>query len=153
MSEDGLVVRRRRECLSCGKRFTTHERLDVMPVRVIKKNGRREPFDHNKILNGILRAVEKRSVSVDTAEDLVDALERELFDSRAREISTRRIGELVMLKLKALDEVAYVRFASVYREYKALDEFIQEIQTISELEGTPPEPADARSGAGEGVTG
>lgn len=129
-SEDGSVIRRRRECLECSKRFTTHERLEEMPVRVIKKNGRREPFDRAKILNGVLRAVEKRSISLEMAESLVEAIEREILDQTDREISTRDIGELVMAKLRAIDEVAYVRFASVYREYQALEEFIKEIRTI-----------------------
>lgn len=129
-SEDGSAIRRRRECLECGKRFTTHERLEEMPVRVVKKNGRREPFDRAKILNGVLRAVEKRSISLEMAESLVEAIEREILDQTDREISTRDIGELVMAKLRTIDEVAYVRFASVYREYQALEEFIKEIRTI-----------------------
>ena len=130
-SEDGGAIRRRRECLECGKRFTTHERLEEMPVRVIKKNGRREPFDRSKILSGVMRAVEKRSISVEETEKLVDSIEREVLDQADREISTRDIGELVMARLRAVDEVAYVRFASVYREYRALEEFIKEIRTIN----------------------
>jgi transcriptional repressor NrdR len=129
-SEDGSAIRRRRECLGCGKRFTTHERLEEMPVRVIKKNGRREPFDRSKILTGVMRAVEKRSFSIEAVEKLVDEMEREILDQPDREISTRDIGELVMAKLRAVDEVAYVRFASVYREYRALEEFINEIRTF-----------------------
>ena len=129
-SEDGSCIRRRRECLECAKRFTTHERLEEMPVKVVKKNGRREPFDRSKILTGVNRAVEKRSISVDTVEELVQSIEREVLDSGEREISTSRIGEIVMQKLREMDEVAYVRFASVYREYQALDQFIEEIQTI-----------------------
>ncbi|MDR1519425.1 MAG: transcriptional regulator NrdR [Planctomycetota bacterium] len=132
LSDAGLVIRRRRECLTCGKRFTTHERLEEMPIRVIKKTGRREPFERGKILSGVLRAVEKRPLSMERAEELVDALERELLDGAEREISTQRIGGMVMARLRAMDEVAYVRFASVYREYQALDEFIQEIQKISD---------------------
>lgn len=130
-SEDGSVIRRRRECIGCGKRFTTHERLEEMPVRVIKKSGRREPFDRSKILTGLMRAVEKRSISVETIEDLVESIEREVLEQSEREISTKDIGELVMSRLRAMDEVAYVRFASVYREYQALEEFIKEIRTIN----------------------
>ena len=129
-SEDGSAIRRRRECLECNKRFTTHERLEEMPVRVIKKSGRREPFDRAKILNGLMRAVEKRPISIETVENLVESIEREVLDQSDREIATRDIGELVMAKLRAVDEVAYVRFASVYREYQALEEFIKEIRTI-----------------------
>ena len=130
-SEDGSTIRRRRECLECSKRFTTHERLEEMPVRVVKKNGRREPFDRAKILGGVLRAVEKRSISLETVEKLVESIEREVLDQSEREISTRDIGELVMGRLRGMDEVAYVRFASVYREYQALEEFIKEIRTIN----------------------
>jgi transcriptional repressor NrdR len=139
-SEDGSAIRRRRECLECNKRFTTHERLEEMPVRVVKKSGRREPFDRAKILGGVLRAVEKRSISVETVESLVESIEREILDQTDREISTRDIGELVMAKLQGVDEVAYVRFASVYREYQALEEFIKEIRTIN--------PASNGNGAG-----
>ncbi len=134
-SEDGSAIRRRRECLGCGKRFTTHERLEEMPVRVIKKNGRREPFDRAKILGGVMRAVEKRSISLEETEELVDSIEREVLERADREITTRDIGELVMARLRTRDEVAYVRFASVYREYQALEEFIQEIRTITPAGG------------------
>ncbi len=130
-SEDGSAIRRRRECLGCGKRFTTHERLEEMPVRVVKKNGRREPFDRAKILTGVMRAVEKRSISIEEVEKMVDDMEREILDQPEREIATRDIGDLVMAKLRAVDEVAYVRFASVYREYRALEEFINEIRTFN----------------------
>ncbi len=130
-SEDGSTIRRRRECLDCGKRFTTHERLEEMPVRVVKKNGRREPFDRDKIMNGIVRAVEKRSISLEEVEKLVASIERSVLDQNDREISTRDIGELVMTRLRAMDEVAYVRFASVYREYSKLEEFVKEIRSIA----------------------
>jgi transcriptional repressor NrdR len=131
LSEHGLVIRRRRECLGCNRRFTTYERLEEMPLRVIKKSGQREPYNRRKILDGVERAVEKRPVSAAEVESLADSLERELLDGGEREISSRVIGELVMVRLRDLDEVAYVRFASVYREYKALKEFIREIRTIS----------------------
>ncbi len=139
-SEDGSTIRRRRECIDCGKRFTTHERLEEMPIRVVKKNGRREPFDRDKIMNGIVRAVEKRSISLEEVEKLVASIERSVLDQNDREISTRDIGELVMARLRAMDEVAYVRFASVYREYSKLEEFVKEIRSIA--------PAVNGSGAG-----
>ncbi|MCC8167626.1 MAG: transcriptional regulator NrdR [Planctomycetes bacterium] len=129
-SEDGSAIRRRRECLICNKRFTTHERLEEMPIRVVKKNNRREPFDRAKIQNGVMRAVEKRSISLETVEQVVESIERQVLDQADREVSTRTIGELVMARLREMDEVAYVRFASVYREYQALDEFIKEISTF-----------------------
>lgn len=135
-SEDGGVIRRRRECINCNKRFTTHERLEEMPVRVVKKSGRREPFDRSKILSGVMRAVEKRSISTEVVENLVDEIERQVLASE-REIASQDIGELVMTKLRAMDEVAYVRFASVYREYRAVDEFIKEIRDITPA----PDPA------------
>lgn len=134
-SEDGSTIRRRRECLECAKRFTTHERLEDLPIRVIKKTGRREPYDRNKILNGVLRAVEKRSISTQTVEDLVNSVEREILDRSEREISTLEIGDLLLARLRELDEVAYIRFASVYREYSALDEFIAEIRSINPGKG------------------
>lgn len=134
-SEDGSVIRRRRECLNCARRFTTHERLEEMPVRVVKKNGRREPFDRAKILMGVLRAVEKRPVSAEQAEELVASIEREVLDRADREIASQAIGELLMTRLRQIDEVAYVRFASVYREYQAVEQFIQEISSMN----MPPE--------------
>ena len=142
-SEDGSAIRRRRECLECSRRFTTYERLEEISVRVVKKNGGRETFDRAKIHNGVARAVEKRSISAETVERLVDLIVREILDQTDREISTHDIGKLVMAKLIALDEVAYVRFASVYREYKAVEEFIKEIRAIkpSENENVPVAPA------------
>lgn len=136
-SEDGSVIRRRRECIQCGRRFTTHERLEEMPVRVVKKSGRREPFDREKILVGVRRAVEKRPVSGEQVEEVVAALERQILDQTEREIPTRVIGEMVMKRLGEIDEVAYVRFASVYREYQAVEEFIQEISSMSVLRKDP----------------
>lgn len=135
-SEDGSVIRRRRECLDCSRRFTTHERLEEMPVRVVKKSGRREPFDRAKILAGVIRAVEKRPVSAEQAEEIVASIERQILDQTDREISTRDIGNLVMDRLRKVDEVAYVRFVSVYREYQAVEEFIQEISSMGTEEQT-----------------
>lgn len=129
--DDGNVIRRRRECLECGRRFTTHERLEDLPLRVVKKNGVRVSFDRNKLLSGVLKALEKRPVSRERAEELVDAIESEALERFEREIPTREVGEIVMRRLRDVDEVAYVRFASVYREFKAVDEFLAEIKNIS----------------------
>lgn len=129
--EDGYVTRRRRECLECGRRYTTHERLEEMPLRVIKKNNQRVPFDRGKILGGILRSVEKRPVSQETAEALVDQIESEILEHFEREVTTTEIGEMVMRKLRDVDTVAYIRFASVYREFKEVGEFLREIDTIA----------------------
>lgn len=129
-SEDGAVIRRRRECNACQKRFTTYERVEERPFLVIKKGGSREQFDRNKILMGILRACEKRPVSSGTIEEIVDSIETELRDYNDREVSTVVIGEMVMDKLRALDEVAYVRFASVYRQFTDLNSFINTIDQL-----------------------
>ena len=137
-SDDGGVIRRRREC-HCGRRFTTHERLEELPLRVVKKNGQRQPFRREKVLAGVQRAIEKRPVPPEMAETLVDEVERELLDRGEREVASRVIGELVMEKLRTLDDVAYVRFASVYREFQAIDEFVREIQAIRS-ESEEPQP-------------
>lgn len=129
-TEEGVSIRRRRECMACQRRFTTYERLDEMPFLVIKKDGRREAFSRNKILNGIIRACEKRPISVETIEATVDEIEREVRSGLEREVSSEYIGELVMDKLKKLDDVAYVRFASVYRQFKDVDRFIEEVQQL-----------------------
>lgn len=129
-TEEGGSIRRRRECTSCRKRFTTYERLDEMPFLVIKKDGRREAFSRTKILNGMMRACEKRPISLETIEDTVDEIEREVRSGLDREVASEYIGELVMDKLRVLDDVAYVRFASVYRQFKDIDRFIEELQQI-----------------------
>lgn len=129
-TEEGASIRRRRECMSCHKRFTTYERLDEMPFLVVKKDGRREPFSRTKILNGMLRACEKRPISAETIEDVVSEIEREIRSGLEREVSSEVIGELVMDKLRELDDVAYVRFASVYRQFKDIDRFIEELQQL-----------------------
>jgi transcriptional repressor NrdR len=129
-SEDANAIRRRRECLICQKRFTTYERIEESPLIVIKKDQRREPFDRQKILNGLLRACEKRPVSVLTIEQLIDSVEKELRNRMDPEVSSTTIGELVMSGLKNLDEVAYVRFASVYRQFKDLATFMDELQDL-----------------------
>jgi len=129
-SEDGTVIRRRRQCVACDRRFTTHERLEELPLRIIKKNGERVPFSRDKVLAGVMRALEKRPVGIDRIHRMVDELERELLDRGDREVESAAIGESLMTRLRDLDEVAYVRFASVYREFKAVDEFVREIDTI-----------------------
>lgn len=129
-TEEGASIRRRRECMSCRKRFTTYERLDEIPFLVIKKDGRREPFSRTKIFNGMMRACEKRPISVETLEEAVAEIEGEVRSRLEREVSSESIGELVMDKLRALDDVAYVRFASVYRQFKDIDRFIEELQQL-----------------------
>lgn len=129
-SKEGDAIRRRRECLNCGRRFTTYERIEEVAQMVIKKDGRREPFDRWKLKSGILKAVEKRPVSLEQVDALIDDVERTLFNSSEHEVSTHAIGEAVMNKLKQLDEVAYVRFASVYRQFKDLNEFMSELKVM-----------------------
>ena len=129
-SEDNAVIRRRRECNKCKRRFTTYERLEEKPLLVIKKNGDREYFNRDKVLNGITRACEKRPVSVEDIEKMVAEIERELRDSYDREVSTLVIGEMVMDILNRLDEVAYVRFASVYRQFADINSFIKTIEQM-----------------------
>ncbi|MBR7070946.1 MAG: transcriptional regulator NrdR [Clostridia bacterium] len=129
-TDEGERIRRRRECLQCGKRFTTYEMIESLPIIVIKKDGSRETFDREKLLNGLLRACEKRPVSFDALEHTVDEIETVLQNSLDREVSSEHIGELVMEKLKGLDEVTYVRFASVYRQFKDIETFMQELTKL-----------------------
>ena len=131
-SEDGTSIRRRRECLNCQRRFTTYETVESLPVIVVKRDNSRQPFDRNKILNGMLRACEKRPVSMQDLENAVNEIEALVQNSLEREITTQYIGELVMERLKRLDEVAYVRFASVYRQFKDIHSFMQELNKILE---------------------
>lgn len=133
LSQDGSTTRRRRECLSCAKRFTTYERVEEALPLVVKKDGRREPFDRTKILNGMMKACEKRPVSLDNIEKAVSSLEMRFIDSGEREIQSTSIGEAVMEELKNLDEVAYVRFASVYREFRDINEFMSELKDLLEV--------------------
>jgi len=126
----GSGIRRRRECEECSKRFTTHERIEEMLPLVLKKDGRREPFDRMKIISGIKKACEKRPISIEEIERMVDRLEIRLQESSEKEISTTIIGEWVMKELHDLDEVAYVRFASVYRSFRDINEFMQELQEL-----------------------
>ncbi len=132
-TEDNEAVRRRRECLSCGTRFTSYERIEESHLMVIKKDNRRESYDRKKIFNGIRRACEKRPISTDQIESMVEKIEKEIF-KLGREIPTEKIGSLVIENLKNLDQVAYVRFASVYKEFKDVDEFVAEIK-IMDKEG------------------
>lgn len=133
-TEEGASIRRRRECIRCNRRFTTYERLDEIPFMVVKKDGRREPFNRTKILNGVLRACEKRPISLDEIESVIDQIEKEIRNKMDREIQASEIGELVMERLKELDEVAYVRFASVYRQFKDINSFLSELQDLLEGE-------------------
>ena len=129
-TDEGERIRRRRECLNCQKRFTTYEIIESLPIIVIKKDKSREPFNREKVLNGIMRACEKRPVSLDTIEKIVDDIEASISNSLDREVSTRKIGELIMDKLKNVDEVAYVRFASVYRQFKDINTFMEELNNL-----------------------
>ncbi|UCF29791.1 MAG: transcriptional repressor NrdR [bacterium] len=130
LSGESDVIRRRRECLECGRRFTTYERVeDILPM-VIKKDGRREPFDRNKILTGIKTACQKRPVSVEALEEIVDSVEKKMQEDGEKEIKSSTIGETVMQELHDLDEIAYVRFASVYRSFKDINEFMDELKDL-----------------------
>ena len=129
-AEEGASIRRRRECLACEKRFTTYETVESLPMVVIKKDGSRQSFDRRKVLDGMLRACEKRPVSLDQIEKMALEIEQSLQNSLEREIRTDDIGQLVMEKLKGVDEVAYVRFASVYRQFKDINTFMEELSKI-----------------------
>jgi len=129
-SSEGEAIRRRRECLSCGKRFTTYEHVEAQGLMVIKKDDRREPFDRHKLLGGLLKACEKRPISVERVEQVADEIERDLSRSFEHEVPSREIGERVMKRLHDLDPVAYVRFASVYREFKDAEQFIRELKDL-----------------------
>ena len=131
-SDDGLSIRRRRECLACQKRFTTYETVESLPVIVVKKDGSRQAFNRDKILNGIVRACEKRPVPAASMEQAVSEIEQIIQNSLEREVSSETIGELVMERLKKLDEVSYVRFASVYRQFKDIHSFMDELNKFLE---------------------
>jgi transcriptional repressor NrdR len=130
MTKEGGSVRRRRECLDCKRRFTTYERVEHLPLVLIKKDGRRETFTRTKVLAGMQRACEKRNISINTLEEFVDELERELQELGEKELPASVVGERVMTKLHELDAVAYVRFASVYREFKDIDDFMSELKEL-----------------------
>lgn len=131
-AEDGESIRRRRECLGCGKRFTTYETVETLPLIVVKKDGSRQSFDRDKVLKGIIHACAQRPVDMDTMMRITEEVEQEASNSMNREISAQRIGELVMEKLKKVDEVSYVRFASVYRQFKDVDSFMDELKKLME---------------------
>ena len=131
-ADEGSSIRRRRECLECHKRFTTYETMESLPLIVIKRDGRRQTFDRNKLLGSMLKACEKRSVSVATLEKMADEIEQSVQNEMEREIPSTEIGELVMDKLKDVDEVSYVRFASVYRQFKDINTFISELSKLLE---------------------
>jgi transcriptional repressor NrdR len=138
MAKEGEAIRRRRECLGCKRRFTTYERVDeVLPV-VIKKDGRREPFDRGKVLAGLKRACEKRSISIATLESVADRIEKRIQERGEAEVQCRVVGEEVMSELHQLDQVAYVRFASVYREFKDVEQFLDEVKSLVRERGQGP---------------
>ena len=129
-TDEGQAIRRRRECISCGKRFTTYEKFEEIPIMVVKKDGNRQSYNRNKLLNGIIKSCEKRPVSISTIEKIVDDIEKKLSNSLEKEVTSIEIGEMVMSKLKDVDEVSYVRFASVYRQFKDLNTFMEELKKI-----------------------
>ena len=129
-SREGESIRRRRECLKCERRFTSYERIDEIPYMVVKKDGRREPFDRNKVMAGLLRACEKRPIPATKLDGIVNAIEKYVQESPERERPTTKVGEMIMRRLKELDKVAYVRFASVYLEFEDVTEFMQELKTL-----------------------
>ncbi len=129
-TDEGERIRRRRECLNCAKRFTTYEIIESLPIIVIKKDKSRETFDRDKLLNGILRACDKRQISINTLDNMIDEIEATIQNSLDREVTSVKIGELVMEKLKDIDEVAYVRFASVYRQFKDITTFMEELNKL-----------------------
>ncbi|HEX6907942.1 MAG TPA: transcriptional regulator NrdR [Terriglobales bacterium] len=139
-SKEAESIRRRRECLQCGKRFTTYERIDEIPYMVVKKDGRREKFERQKVLNGLLRACEKRPVSMGKLEQIVNEAEAFVIDSAERERKSSEIGELIMNRLRKLDKVAYVRFASVYLDFKDVQEFMTELKDLLKTKEGPPAP-------------
>lgn len=129
-ADDGERIRRRRECLRCGKRFTTHETVETIPIIVVKRDKSREPFDRNKLMGGLLRACEKRPVPLEKVEEITAGIESKLQNSFEREITSQAIGELAMDSLKDVDEVSYVRFASVYRQFKDINTFMEELNKL-----------------------
>ncbi|MEE0060765.1 MAG: transcriptional regulator NrdR [Acutalibacteraceae bacterium] len=129
-ADDGERIRRRRECLKCGKRFTTHEIVETVPIMVIKRDKTREPFNREKLYSGLLRACEKRPVPIERVELIVSSIESSIQNSLDREVTSEKIGELAMEHLKSIDEVAYVRFASVYRQFKDINTFMQELTNL-----------------------
>lgn len=140
-ARDGNAIRRRRECLGCGRRFTSYERIDEIPYMVVKKDGRREAFDRSKILSGLLRACEKRPISTPQLERIADEVEKEVQESIDREMPTSEIGRLIMRRLKTLDKVAYVRFASVYLQFEDVSAFMNELKALVKSRTSPTSPS------------
>lgn len=134
LSGDGNSIRRRRECLKCEKRFTTYEYVEQVPLMVVKRDGRRQPFDRKRIIAGLVKACEKRPVSIDKMEEVTGEIEREIQKKFDREVNSKDIGELIMEKLASLDEVAYVRFASVYRQFRDVNQFMSELKLMLDKE-------------------
>jgi len=130
LSKDGNVIRRRRECIICSRRFTTYEHIEEIPVMIVKKDGRREIFSREKVRSGLQKACQKRNISMNVIEEFLDELERDLRETGEKEISSNKIGEKVMAKLHEIDDVAYVRFASVYREFKDVNDFVSELKNL-----------------------
>ena len=130
LSKDGNVIRRRRECIDCSRRFTTYEHIEEIPIMIVKKDGRREVFNKDKVRTGMQRACEKRKISMNVIEQFIDNLERDLRETGEKEIPSSQIGHLIMQKLHELDDVAYVRFASVYREFKDVNDFVSELKSL-----------------------
>ncbi|HLQ50981.1 MAG TPA: transcriptional regulator NrdR [Terriglobales bacterium] len=145
-SKEGESIRRRRECLKCEKRFTTYERIDEIPYMVVKKDGRREKFDRQKVLSGLLRACEKRPISMGKLEQIVNEAEAFVIDSPERERKTSEMGELIMNRLKKHDKVAYVRFASVYLDFKDVKEFMDELKDLLKTKEIVPVPVKSKPG-------
>lgn len=144
-ADDDTTIRRRRECVNCGKRFTTYETVENTPVFVVKSDGTRQLFDPQKIRTGVLKATEKRKVSLSDVDALVDGVTKQIYNSMAQEVTSKKIGEMVMERLKNLDEVAYVRYASVYRSFKDLPTFMEELQKLMQKDGAG---TDDRGGDG-----
>ncbi len=128
--EEGQAIRRRRECVKCNKRFTTYENIEEVPLIIIKKDGTRQVYNRHKLLNGLIRACEKRPISIEQMEEMIDDIEKTLYNSMEKEITSDRIGELMLERLKDVDEVAYVRFASVYRQFQDLNTFMDELEKL-----------------------
>jgi len=131
-ADDGSTIRRRRECGKCGRRFTTYEAVEKMPLMVVKRDGRREPFDRNKITNGIIRSCDKRDISMERITEFANSIERDIRNTMAQEVESNKIGELLMERLKDFDEVAYIRFASVYRRFADISNFLEELKGLQE---------------------
>ena len=144
VTDDGNAIRRRRECLSCHRRFTTYELVEEAPLMVIKRDGHREMFDGDKLLRGLMRACEKREVSVEQIKELVSSVERELRNRLVQEISSEELGEVVLAKLSDLDPVAYIRFASVYRRFSGLKDFMAELETLMAKEKQKPKGVESK---------